>query len=65
MIKPVKVTFKQDEGWLSEFINDKSSPSAYLKDLAIADYHKNDTHNKTKDNTHQITTSSNLFDMID
>lgn len=64
MIKPVKVTFKQDEEWLSEYINDRSSPSAYLKDLAIADY-KSNTSQKTDDKTLHNSVSSNLFDIVD
>ena len=41
-MKPIAVSFKQNERWLYDYILGKSSsPSIYLKDLAIADFKKN------------------------
>ena len=37
-LKPVKITWKTDEKWLHDYVWEHSSPSAWLKDLAIAEY---------------------------
>lgn len=50
-LKPVKITFKKDEKWLHKYINDHSSPSAWMKDLAIADYKRKINEEKPKQNT--------------
>ena len=34
MAKELRITFKESESYLYEYIKDKSSPSAFLKDLA-------------------------------
>ena len=45
-MKPITVSFKLKEQWLYDYIVDQSSsPSTYLKDLAIADYKNNGNKN--------------------
>lgn len=58
----VRVTFKMDEDDIKNFINKKSSPAAYLKDLIREDMEKSNLTNVTTSNT-MIPT--NMFDLID
>lgn len=38
-MKAVKITWKKEEKWLYDFVvKDRSSPAAWFKDLAIAEY---------------------------
>ena len=37
-LKPVKITWKEDEKWLHDFVHEHSSPAAWFKDLAIEEY---------------------------
>lgn len=39
-MKAVKITWKNDEQWLYDYVKEHSSPAAWFKDLAIADYKK-------------------------
>lgn len=45
-MKPITVTFKQSEKWLYDYIAEHSSPPAYLKDLAMMDYKRNNTYSE-------------------
>lgn len=57
-LKSVKITWKDSEEWLSAYVWEHSSPSAYFKDLAIADYKKTHSEQNTNDN-------SNIFNIVD
>jgi hypothetical protein len=58
-MKPVKITWKSDEQWLYDFVNEHSSPSAWFKDLAIAEYKRQNNNGIPKQN------SNGMFDLLD
>lgn len=58
--KPVKLTWKEDEEWMCNFVYEHASPSAYLKDLIKEDYKK-----KYKEEVDKIKKESNLPDFLD
>ncbi|MSS07036.1 hypothetical protein FYJ38_00085 [Clostridium sp. WB02_MRS01] len=47
-LKPVKITWKADEKWLHDYVWEHSSPSAWLKDLAIEDYKRKNAEEQPK-----------------
>lgn len=49
-MKPVKITWKEDERWLHDFALEHSSPSAWFKDLAIAEYKRKNTEEQPMQN---------------
>jgi hypothetical protein len=49
-MKSVKITWKEDEEWLCKFVWEHSSPSAWFKDLAIAEYKRQKTEEQPRQN---------------
>jgi hypothetical protein len=58
-MKPVKITWKNDEQWLHDFAWEHSSPSAWFKDLAIAEYKRQNSNELPKQS------SNGVFDLLD
>ena len=59
MAKELRITFKESESYLYEYIKEKSSPSAFLKDLAAIEKKKEEIYlntncDNTKDTTNAI-----------
>lgn len=59
MAKELRITFKESELWLYDFIKCKSSPSAFLKDLAAFEKSRQDMHLKNDFNNIQKISEEN------
>ena len=59
-LKSVKITWKEGEEWLHDFVWEHSSPSAWFKDLAIEEYKR-----KRESKDQPTEQSSGKFDFLD
>jgi hypothetical protein len=60
-LKPIKITWKKEEKKYCEYALEHSSPSAWAKDLIIADYKK--THEEEKEQKKQ--NNNNVLNFLD
>lgn len=58
-LKPVKITWKEDEQWLCDYTWEHSSPSAWYKDLAKAEYKRTHGEETPKES------SGNMFNFLE
>ena len=66
MAKELRITFKESESSLYDYIKDKSSPSAFLKDLAKLEKKREDLYlNKNFVNTSDISDNVSVVEDID
>ena len=66
MAKELRITFKESESHLYDYIKDKSSPSAFLKDLAKLEKKREDIYlNKNLANTSDISDNVSAAEEID
>lgn len=64
-LTPIKVGFGQDEEWLGKYMHSHSSPSSWLKDLAIKEYNKEQREQLQNERSTILPTSSSMFDSLD
>lgn len=66
MAKELRITFKESESHLYDYIKDKSSPSAFLKDLAKLEKKREDLYlNKNLVSESDISNNVSVIEDID
>lgn len=61
-IKPIVISFKQSEIWISDYARCHNSPAAWIKDLIIQDYNKSKTQDINAFGGFNNQASTSLFD---
>ena len=71
-VKPTKLSYKEEEGWIRDYVHSHSSPSGWLKDLIIKEYKREQKINngyvateQKKESKEQEQRSNGVFGLLD